>query len=397
MTSVFRNAGGTIVSNETSQTSTVALEAAEARRIDALRARKEERRLRFLDARTRSIGIDVDYIAKQQEEKKERARAEREAELRFAREQAAVDRALEGFEIQMEKERKAKDAQTAAEWKRQQRMAKYAPDYELRDKDALKKQLPARMGDADPRLGPSSMQMFTGEDLKEADRRALQQKQMREWCMEQNTLKRAGKIREYEDELAYRRYLEHIEELRKAADAAAAEAEAARIKANKLENDRLAMEAAEARKRAKEEEEAANAAEIARTVEGGILSEDPADARSALGPHRIRRDHYRGMSAAQVAAYREAQAEQRRRAAERKAAEKAEDIEDARRQRDQLRAAARLEAQQAAQAAKEKAQYAAALAQQRKAFEARAARERKEALEPAFTDGFFGGFGQSDR
>ena len=38
-------------------------------------------------------------------------------------------------------------------------------DYDLYDPLKLKKSLPARIGDSDPRLGASSLQKFDGEDL----------------------------------------------------------------------------------------------------------------------------------------------------------------------------------------------------------------------------------------
>ncbi len=40
-------------------------------------------------------------------------------------------------------------------------------DYDLYDPSILKKSLPARIGDYDPRLGASSLQKFEGEDLGE--------------------------------------------------------------------------------------------------------------------------------------------------------------------------------------------------------------------------------------
>lgn len=140
-----------------------------------------------------------------------------------------------------------------------------------------------------------------------------------------------------------------------------------------------------------------NQAELQATLAGGILSEDPADGRSALGRNRKRPDHYRGMSQAEVARYRALQEEQRREVARRKEAERKADREDARRQNEVLRAAARIEAAQAEQARIAAAQYKATLDQQRIQLEARAAKERADALEPGITDGFFGGFGQSDR
>ena len=57
MTSVFQTAAKTLVLNETSQATTVAVEEAQNRRIAAARERKEARRQRFLNARERTIGV----------------------------------------------------------------------------------------------------------------------------------------------------------------------------------------------------------------------------------------------------------------------------------------------------------------------------------------------------
>jgi len=117
-----------------------------------------------------------------------------------ARDQAAVDRALENFELQVNANKKKQAEQAKAEWERQIAARKLNPDYELHDKDALKKQKPARVGDDDPRLGPASLQVFDGEDLRAAERRELQHKQMRNWCIEQDMKKRAARIKELEEE-----------------------------------------------------------------------------------------------------------------------------------------------------------------------------------------------------
>ena len=48
-----------------------------------------------------------------------------------------------------------------------------------------------RIGDEDPRLGISSIQVFAGEDLKKSDRVKAQQAQQRNW-LEQQTYEKAG-------------------------------------------------------------------------------------------------------------------------------------------------------------------------------------------------------------
>jgi hypothetical protein len=58
-------------------------------------------------------------------------------------------------------------------------------DFDLYDPMALRKDLPARISDDDPRIGVSSIQRFEGEDLGVSNREALQKEQMRVWTEEQ--------------------------------------------------------------------------------------------------------------------------------------------------------------------------------------------------------------------
>lgn len=52
-------------------------------------------------------------------------------------------------------------------------------EFDLNDPDILKKDKPARVSDDDPRLGISSLQKFSGEDLNSKERKKLQQEQVR--------------------------------------------------------------------------------------------------------------------------------------------------------------------------------------------------------------------------
>lgn len=181
-------------------------------------------------------------------------------------------------------------------------LRKATEDYRaLQDPDALKKDRPARIGDEDPLLGPSSMQKFDGEDLKEAERRSLQAEQMRQWVAQQKSERVARLVEEIKDDRAYAAYLRDLEVQREAVDKMIADAKAAEEAAAKAENDRLVRQRAERAKAEKLADAAASKAELeAALSKGGLLAENPEDAVSALGPNRIRRDHYRGMSAAQV-------------------------------------------------------------------------------------------------
>jgi hypothetical protein len=57
-------------------------------------------------------------------------------------------------------------------------------EFDLNDPERLKKDIPARIGDEDPRCGVSSIQQFEGEDLSRPDRLKRQQEQMKFWTRE---------------------------------------------------------------------------------------------------------------------------------------------------------------------------------------------------------------------
>jgi len=58
-------------------------------------------------------------------------------------------------------------------------------EFDLSNPDGLKNDLPVRIGDDDPRLGVSSLQVLHGEDPDYGRRVTLQKKQQRNWCVAQ--------------------------------------------------------------------------------------------------------------------------------------------------------------------------------------------------------------------
>lgn len=52
-------------------------------------------------------------------------------------------------------------------------------EFDINDPDILRKGVPARVSDNDPRLTVSGMQQFDGEDLEYERRKKVQQKQLR--------------------------------------------------------------------------------------------------------------------------------------------------------------------------------------------------------------------------
>ena len=72
----------------------------------------------------------------------------------------------------------------------------------MNDPDYLKKDMPARVSDDDPRCGPASLQKFQGEDLNARARAKYQMEQLREWSrMQQEDQRRAQQQQQTADRL----------------------------------------------------------------------------------------------------------------------------------------------------------------------------------------------------
>jgi len=133
-----------------------------------------ERRLRIFDAKRRTIGVDKEFLDQQVVEKAERQKAERERQRVEDRQFMGVNRELQ----LIEKEKNARRFQAekdSREFSLQNLHFASRDVFDLNDPKAVTKDVPARLGDDDPRMGPASMQKFNGEDLLR-DERLRQQK-----------------------------------------------------------------------------------------------------------------------------------------------------------------------------------------------------------------------------
>jgi uncharacterized membrane protein len=81
---------------------------------------------------------------------------------------------------------------------------KFLGEWDLNDPDYLKKDMPARVSDDDPRCGLASLQKFQGEDLNSRARTKYQKEQLREWSrMQQEDQRRAQQQQQAADRLFY--------------------------------------------------------------------------------------------------------------------------------------------------------------------------------------------------
>lgn len=153
---------------------------------EVLRRREQEmeRRARIFDAKRRTIGVDKQMLDQQTQERIQMRDLARQEQQMFDGSQLRVEKQLKMMEIekqrmkfQMEKECKEFSLQNLNFQSRR--------EYDLNDPDFKKKDLPARVGDDDPRNGVSSLQKMAGEDLMKAERVRQQRQQQKNWIEQQ--------------------------------------------------------------------------------------------------------------------------------------------------------------------------------------------------------------------
>ncbi|XP_061407893.1 RIB43A-like with coiled-coils protein 2 [Lethenteron reissneri] len=272
------------------------LEQREAAAIARRRQLELERRSRIFNPKVRTIGVDLDGLNEQVEQRRFREQQEKTREEAFADAAIRHDRIAILLDERQREESRALDRSLAQYWARCQSASDRSqpPADVVADEGAV-----------------SGLRSFAGEDLEGGERRGLQKEQQRRWLLEQQEEKRrAQDERRNRDELYDAMRLEMD---RRAMQLSLAEESCRRVilTATKDFNRAQAEEQEAKRRQEHEREEAASQAEIAALLEGGLLTEDPSQASSALSPLRVVPDRWKGMSGEQLHEIRLAQERQR--------------------------------------------------------------------------------------
>lgn len=269
-------------------------------------------------------------------------------------------------------------------------------EWDLARPDARKLDVPARLGDDDPRCGAASLQKFAGEDLTKGERELAQMQQCKAWWDEQA------------DMTAQRQQQERIDKQQQAVSARTLDA----VQLSMMEQEAAARAALEAQAAAdntmlrvlkssklqaqQEAEAAAKQAELAAAAADPWLNEDPQQAASALSPVRVRKDHWKGMSPEQLAAIKQQQAAQleaKRAAEEAAAAAAAQAVADGR----SVQRAVLLQAQAAQLARRQEAAAVAATLREQMAAKAAKDTATNQLYANKVTGDYFSQFGTSHR
>lgn len=314
----------------------------EAAAIERRRNMEEQRKSRIFNAKTRTIGVDLQAIDQQIKDKKQQEEYERKRADAFASDAIRNDKISQLLE-----KRQEQDIFELNRALNEFRMLHQQPDsrreFDLYDPDYLKKDKPARVSDDDPRCGISSIQKFEGEDLNSKARNKYQQEQLREWSLEQQREREQAQRNQAQADRLYELKMRELDQ--RAMELQNAE-EACRRAINMATtdyNNALARERSEKERLQKQQELDDNMTEIANHVFGDVLTENPAVAQSAFGPHRVITDRWKGMSPSQLEEVRKQQEKQRLEKERLAQEEKLRDLEHDRQRLANARAAMLLE------------------------------------------------------
>ncbi|XP_066109151.1 RIB43A-like with coiled-coils protein 2 isoform X1 [Saccopteryx bilineata] len=257
------------------------------------------RQKRIFNARNRIIGGDAEAWDVQVHDQKIKDATEKARLEIFAAEMRHNDKTICILEDRKRRDKKNL-CKAIDDFRQSFQKPETRREFDLSDPLALKKDLPARQSDNDVRNTASGMQRFMGEDLNFHERKKFQQEQNREWSLQQQ--------REWKKALADQKCAEdfymktrlqfdetakHLQGLERATRNVV-------CAAVKEFNRNQAMESAERKSLEKKQEQEDNLAEISNLLHGDLLSENPQQAASSFGPHRVVPDRWKGMTQEQL-------------------------------------------------------------------------------------------------
>lgn len=177
--------------------------------IEKRRLAEEERKKRIFDAKNRLMGIDRNAIDEQVREKQDVEHVEKERDQFFDEQLLIHTKHGEFLQRKLEAVKKQKQRELE-EFRQTNQKREYAREFDLNDPDYLKKDLPPRTSDDDPRLSISGVQRFHGEDLSKEERVLAQREQMKTWIEQQLAEKAMRKNMEDTEHRMWERKMEEM-------------------------------------------------------------------------------------------------------------------------------------------------------------------------------------------
>ncbi|XP_067643757.1 RIB43A-like with coiled-coils protein 2 [Eurosta solidaginis] len=271
---------------------------------------EEQRKSRIFNAKQRLFGLDLDSLERQIAEKNKQRQVEAECERRYEDQTQCQQLAVYAKSLEMDKRKRVAEADLNY-YRCQFQRKDQRREYDLNDPNWIKKALPTRVADDDTRLGISSAQVFSGEDLGRNERHLRQRAQQRAWLDQQvQERKRAEEARIKADLVMEESMASRDKRLEDMANAE-------RKIRNQMTaaiydfNTQLAKSKRFDRAREKKENNEDDMAEIYNMLTSDMLTENPDVAQSRTNPNKKIAFMYRGMSEDELAKFREEQLQQK--------------------------------------------------------------------------------------
>ncbi|XP_045322495.1 RIB43A-like with coiled-coils protein 2 isoform X2 [Leopardus geoffroyi] len=257
------------------------------------------RQKRIFNARNRIIGGDTDAWDAQVHDQKIREATEKARHETFAAEMRQNDKITCILEGRERRDRKSL-CKAINDFQQTFQKPETRREFDLSDPLALRKDLPARQSDNDIRNTLSGMQKFMGEDLNFHERKKFQEEQNREWSLQQQRERESARAHQrcaedlyFKTRLQFDETAKHLQSL----ESATRKAVCAAVKEF---NRNQATESVARKTREKKQEQEDDLAEISNLLRGDLLSENPQQAASSFGPHRVVPDRWKGMTREQL-------------------------------------------------------------------------------------------------
>lgn len=250
----------------------------DAARLEARRNRAAGRNTRLLDAKARTMGMDMEALNSQVTEKqlnKERAKQE---ELEHASRLDHIDRIIEEQEQEMARIRRQEKEGLKKTWQQQMSAPKNQPP-KIAD------------GVSPENCSLGALQAFHGEDRMKEKRQQMQTNQFRSWTTQQMAEKQMREWEEKEEDKRYANYILSQTERRSSMECGEEDERRRAALQLRADNEMLAKQQAEARRLEKERDMQLAKMELKKNMENPFLCENVPAAGMP-----IQREHFKGFS-----------------------------------------------------------------------------------------------------
>ncbi|KAF5285339.1 hypothetical protein FQA39_LY04438 [Lamprigera yunnana] len=278
----------------------------EAAAIELRRAREEERKKRIFNPKTRLIGNDIKALEQQIEEKKKLEAERRKIDQIFGEQLVRNDQISVAMGKKEIEERK-KMALEVENFRVNFQRVQDRREFDLNDPDYLKKSLPARIHDNDPRISLSSMQKFEGEDVAAEERKQIQKEQIQSWLQQQVEERESAENEQRAAENAYKEAIDARDQRALELERLEKDCRKRLEKACCMFNRSLADERYCQEKEKKRQEQEDNMAQMYNTLTSDMMTENPDVSMSNMGSNRRIGYLYKGMSKDELDKFRKAQ------------------------------------------------------------------------------------------